>query len=84
MDVLCNNVGIQPLASYVPAHELTEEQWDRIIDVNLKSYFLMTRLCVPGMIEHGGGVIVNTASVQGLQSALGVSAYAASKGGFSP
>ena len=82
VDVLCNNVGIQPLASYVPAHELTEEQWDRIIDVNLKSYFLMTRLCVPGMIEHGGGVIVNTASVQGLQSALGVSAYAASKGGI--
>ena len=82
VEVLCNNVGIQPLESYVAAHELSEAQWDRIIDVNLKSYFLMTKYCVPGMIDNGGGVIVNTASVQGLQSALGVSAYAASKGGI--
>ena len=82
VDVLCNNVGIQPADSYLPAHELTEEAWDRIIDVNLKSFFLMTRLCVPLMKERGGGAIINTASVQGLQSALGVSAYAASKGGI--
>jgi NAD(P)-dependent dehydrogenase (short-subunit alcohol dehydrogenase family) len=49
--------------------------------VNLKSNFLMTKYCVPEMKKRGGGVIINTASVQGLQSALGVSAYAASKGG---
>ena len=82
IDVVCNNVGIQPTASYRPAHELSEEQWDRILDVNLKSCFLMTRACVPSMMERGGGVIINTASVQGLQSARGVSAYAASKGGI--
>ncbi len=82
IDVVCNNVGIQPTASYRPAHELSEDQWDRILDVNLKSCFLMTRVCVPPMIERGGGVIINTASVQGLQSARGVSAYAASKGGI--
>ena len=82
LDVVCNNVGIQPIASYRPAHELSEEQWDRILDVNLKSCFLMTRVCVPPMIAAGGGVIINTASVQGLQSARGVSAYAASKGGI--
>ena len=82
IDVVCNNVGIQPIASYRPAHELSEEQWDRILDVNLKSCFLMTRVCVPPMIAGGGGVIINTASVQGLQSARGVSAYAASKGGI--
>ena len=39
VDVLCNNVGIQPPASYVPAHELPEDQWDHIINVNLKSFF---------------------------------------------
>lgn len=81
VDILCNNVGIQSKESYLPAHELPEEMWDRIIDVNLKSNFLMTKYCVPEMKKRGGGVIINTASVQGLQSALGVSAYAASKGG---
>lgn len=82
LDILCNNVGIQPKAAYVPAHELPEELWDRILNVNLKSAFLMTRAAIPHMQRRGGGVIVNTASVQGLQSAKGVSAYAASKGGL--
>jgi NAD(P)-dependent dehydrogenase (short-subunit alcohol dehydrogenase family) len=79
--VLCNNVGIQPTSSYLPAHEMTEEMWDRIIDVNLKSTFLMSRHAIPVMQRQRRGVIINTASVQGLQSAKGVSAYAASKGG---
>lgn len=82
LDVICNNVGIQPTSSYLPAHELPEEAWDRIIDVNLKSVFLMTKYGAPVMMEQGGGVIINTASVQGLQSMLSVSAYAASKGGI--
>ena len=82
VDVLCNNVGIQPVASYLPAHECPEEIWDRIIDVNLKSCFLMSKYAIPKMIAGGGGVIVNTASVQGLQSMKGVPAYAASKGGI--
>ena len=81
VDVLCNNVGIQPTSSYLPAHELPEEMWDRIINVNLKSRFLMTKYCVPEMKKRGGGAIINTASVQGIQSALGVAPYAASKGG---
>lgn len=82
VDILCNNVGVQPVSSYLPAHELPEETWDHILNVNLKSAFLMTRHCVPEMIERGGGVIINTASVQGLQSTKGVCAYAASKGGI--
>ncbi|MBM3279662.1 MAG: SDR family oxidoreductase, partial [Candidatus Handelsmanbacteria bacterium] len=73
---------IQPTDSYAPAHLLREDQWDRIINVNLKSCFLMSKYCVPVMQRQGGGVIINTASVQGLQSAKGVSAYAASKGGL--
>lgn len=81
VDILCNNVGIQPKESYLPADELPEETWDRIVGVNLKSNFLMTKYCVPEMRKRGGGVIINTASVQGLQSALGVAPYAASKGG---
>lgn len=81
IDVVCNNAGIQPVASYLPAHELPEEMWDRILGVNLKAIFLMTKYVVPEMKKRGGGVIINTASVQGLQSMLGVSAYAASKGG---
>ena len=82
VDVLCNNVGIQPADCYLPAHELPEEMWDRILDVNLKSAFLMCKYTLPQMIEQGGGVVLNTASVQGLQSANGVPAYAASKGGI--
>ena len=82
VDVLVNNVGIQPLDSYLPAHEFPEETWDRILAVNLKSGFLMSKYAVPEMLKRGGGVIVNIASVQGLQSMKGVPAYAASKGGM--
>jgi NAD(P)-dependent dehydrogenase (short-subunit alcohol dehydrogenase family) len=82
LDILCNNAGIQPRAAYAPAHELPEEMWDRILAVNLKSAFLMTKYSIPHLRRRGGGVIVNTASVQGLQSAKEVSAYAASKGGL--
>ena len=81
LDIVFNNVGIQPPESYVDAVELEEELWDRIIAVNLKSRFLMAKFAVPHMRARGGGVIINTASVQGLQSMPGVSAYAASKGG---
>ena len=81
VDVLCNNVGIQPAKSFVPAHELDDELWDAILTVNLKSYFWMVKRCVPLMKVRGGGVIINTASVQGLQSQKAAAAYAASKGG---
>ncbi len=82
IDILVNNAGIQPLDSYLPAHELSEEAWDRILAVNLKSGFLMSKYTVPEMRKRGGGVIVNIASVQGRQSMKGVPAYAASKGGM--
>ena len=81
VDVLFNNVGIQPQESYLPLHETPEEMWDRILDVNLKSYFLMSKYALPELRRRGGGAIINTASVQGLQSQKGVAAYAASKGG---
>jgi NAD(P)-dependent dehydrogenase (short-subunit alcohol dehydrogenase family) len=81
VDVLFNNVGIQPLDSYQRAEDTTEEQWDRILNVNLKSYFLMSKYALPEIRKRGGGAVINTASVQGLQSAPRVPAYAASKGG---
>jgi NAD(P)-dependent dehydrogenase (short-subunit alcohol dehydrogenase family) len=82
LDVLFNNVGIQPEASYANVEDTTEEMWDRILDVNLKSYFLMSKYAIPDIRRSGGGAIVNTASVQGLQSMKGVPPYAASKGGI--
>jgi NAD(P)-dependent dehydrogenase (short-subunit alcohol dehydrogenase family) len=81
LDVLFNNVGIQPRESYANVEDQTEAMWDRILDVNLKSYFLMAKYAIPEIRKRGGGVIVNNASVQGLQSMPGVPAYAASKGG---
>ena len=81
VNVVFNNVGIQPPDSYVDAVELPEETWDKIIAVNLKSRFLLAKYSIPHMRKAGGGVIISSASVQGLQSMEGVSAYAASKGG---
>jgi NAD(P)-dependent dehydrogenase (short-subunit alcohol dehydrogenase family) len=81
LDVLFNNVGIQPPDSYANAENTPEETWDRIIDVNLKSHFLMAKYAIPELRKRGGGVIINNASVQGLQSMKGVPPYAASKGG---
>ncbi len=82
LDVLFNNVGIQPQESYRNVEDTTEEMWDRILDVNLKSFFLMSKYALPEIRRRGGGAIINTASVQGLQSQRGVPAYAASKGGI--
>lgn len=81
VDILFNNVGIQPPDSYLNVEDTPEETWDRILDVNLKSHFLMARYAIPEMRRRGGGVIINNASVQGLQSQRLVPAYAASKGG---
>jgi NAD(P)-dependent dehydrogenase (short-subunit alcohol dehydrogenase family) len=80
IDVLFNNAGIQPAESYKNAEDLPEEIWDRVMDVNVKGCFLLCKYALPAMRKRGGGVIVNNASVQGLQSQKLVPAYAASKG----
>ncbi len=82
VDVLFNNVGIQPADSYHNVENTEEQIWDRIMDINLKSYFLMSKYAIPEIRKRGGGAIINTASVQGLQSQNLVPAYAASKGGI--
>jgi NAD(P)-dependent dehydrogenase (short-subunit alcohol dehydrogenase family) len=81
VDVVFNNVGIQPPESNCRIEELPDRLWDRMMDVNLKSYFLMAKYALPELRKRGGGVIINNASVQGLQSQKGVPAYAATKGG---
>eukprot|EP01126_Amoeba_proteus_P036739 TRINITY_DN3751_c0_g1_i2.p1 TRINITY_DN3751_c0_g1~~TRINITY_DN3751_c0_g1_i2.p1 ORF type:complete len:235 (-),score=43.75 TRINITY_DN3751_c0_g1_i2:216-920(-) len=78
LDVLVNNVGIQP--KNVPCHLLDEEIWDRIMSVNIKSYFLMCKAALPHMISRNCGSIINISSIQAIASQRGVSAYAASKG----
>jgi NAD(P)-dependent dehydrogenase (short-subunit alcohol dehydrogenase family) len=80
VDVLFNNAGIQPADSYKTAEHLDEAMWDRVMDVNVKGTFLLCKYAIPEMRKRGGGVIVNNASVQGLQSQKLVPVYAASKG----
>jgi NAD(P)-dependent dehydrogenase (short-subunit alcohol dehydrogenase family) len=79
IDVLVNNAGIQTYGTVV---DTDEETWDRTINVNLKSIFLVSKYCVPEIIKRGGGAVVNMTSVQGMASQKRVVAYAATKGGI--
>ncbi len=78
LDCACNNAGI-PGAVGASTHEYPEEDWDRVISVNLKGVWLCMKHEIAQMLEQGGGAIVNTASVWGLVGAEGASAYIASK-----
>lgn len=77
LDVLVNNAGILILK---PVQETSNQEWDRIFDVNVRSVFIGTRAVIPAMQKVGGGTIVNVSSIYGLVGALGASAYEASKG----
>ena len=78
LDILFNNAGIDPLrARSVIETEVAD--WDRVIDVNVKSAYLMSRAAIPLMREGGGGSIVNTASVAGLKPGADETAYSVSK-----
>lgn len=79
IDVLCNNAGI--IDTFRPAHEVPIEEWNLNIAVNLTGPFLMARAVIPGMLEQGGGAIVNTASIASLSAAGGGTAYTAAKHG---
>ncbi len=85
IDVLVNNAGMVIFGqdeSFVPFQELTEEQWDFDIAINLKTQFLVTRAVVPHMIERGYGRIVNVSSVTGpLVANPEESGYCAAKAG---
>jgi len=78
LDVLFNNAGV-----FEPGevHEIGEEAWDRQLNVNLRSVYLVSHHVVPVMLAQGAGAIVNNASVAGLVGDHSAAAYCASKGG---
>jgi NAD(P)-dependent dehydrogenase (short-subunit alcohol dehydrogenase family) len=79
IDILFNNAGIgcdKHLA------ELSEDEWDRVIDVNLKGHFLCSKYAIPYLKASGQGVIINMSSVLGYTALPGTSAYCAAKSGI--
>ncbi len=79
IDIVVNSAGVRTNGSIV---EITEEDWDRTIDTNLKGVFIVSRLVIPHMIKAGGGVIINIAARSGIAGQAGRAAYCASKGGM--
>lgn len=79
IDFLFNNAGI---CAYGLAHELTEEAWDTMLDINLKGAWLVANKVIPIMIAQRSGVIINNSSVGGLRGMGRLSHYAASKWGM--
>jgi NAD(P)-dependent dehydrogenase (short-subunit alcohol dehydrogenase family) len=76
LDILDNNVGIEGKASVV---SVTEEDWDRVMTVNVKSMMLTGKYAVPAMAASGGGSIINISSISALRP-RGLTPYSASKG----
>jgi 3-oxoacyl-[acyl-carrier protein] reductase len=79
IDVLANIAGI--LDGYAPILDTSEELWDRILGVDLKGVFLVTKAALPTMLEGGGGAIVNMASIAGFVARGGGVAYTSAKHG---
>lgn len=81
IDILFNNAGVHPESARRPVAECSVEDWDKVMDINVKGIFLVSKAVIPGMIKQGGGVIINTSSVLGgYVSAKNRAIYAASKG----
>jgi NAD(P)-dependent dehydrogenase (short-subunit alcohol dehydrogenase family) len=80
LDIAFNNAGIeQPIR---PAAEITDDEWDRLVAVNLRGAFLAMKHEIALMLDTGGGAIVNTSSGAGLKGFAGQAAYAATKHGL--
>jgi len=79
IDILFNNAGI---CAYGLAHELTEDAWDTMLDINLKGAWLVARRVIPVMMRQRSGVIINNSSIAGLRGMGRLSHYAASKWGL--
>jgi NAD(P)-dependent dehydrogenase (short-subunit alcohol dehydrogenase family) len=77
IDILFNNAGIIRRATVL---DLAEDDWDRVMDVNVKSIYLLSREVIPHMQKAGGGTIINTASGWGLTGGAKAAVYCASKG----
>lgn len=79
LNIMFNNAGIGN--SEVRSVELAEDEWNQVIDINLKGVFLGIKYAVPELIKAGGGAIINTSSLLGLKGQKYMSAYNASKAG---
>ena len=79
LDVLVNNAGIESPAPFL---DVTEESWDRMLDIDLKGAFLCAQACGRVMRDHGGGSIVNISSVHEDVPFPGFAPYCAAKGGL--
>jgi NAD(P)-dependent dehydrogenase (short-subunit alcohol dehydrogenase family) len=78
IDILYNNAGIE---LQKPVTATTEDEWNNVLDTNLKGMFLCCKHIIPIMVKNGSGSIINTASVAGLAGTSNLVAYSASKGG---
>ena len=78
VDALINNAGIFKAANFL---DITEADWDAVIDVNLKGAFLVGQAVARAMVGTGGGAIVNMSSVNGVMAIPSIASYNASKGG---
>lgn len=78
LDILFNNAGIA--MSFTPIEKVSDELWDRIFTINMKTIFWACKEAVPIMKEQGSGVIINTASIVAVRPRPGLNAYLASKG----
>jgi 3-oxoacyl-[acyl-carrier protein] reductase len=79
LDIVVNNAAT---GVFGPGHEATEQDWDKVLDTNLKAVFLVCKAVAPGMIGHGGGHIINISSLAGKNVLPGGSVYCASKWGL--
>lgn len=79
VDVLFNNAGIEGPSSKIANYK--EEDWDRVIAIDLTAVYLGMKYVIPEMLKQGGGVIISTASVAGIVGFPGSGAYAAAKAG---
>jgi SDR family mycofactocin-dependent oxidoreductase len=79
IDILFNNAGI---CAYGMAHELTEQEWDAMLDINLKGAWIVAKHVIPYFVRQKSGVIINNSSIAGLRGMNRLSHYAASKWGL--
>ena len=80
LDIAFNNAGIENKAQ--PLHEIELEEWDRVLDINLRGTFVCMKHEIAQMVRQGGGVVVNTSSGAGIRGVAGGASYAASKHGI--
>jgi NAD(P)-dependent dehydrogenase (short-subunit alcohol dehydrogenase family) len=81
IDILCNNAAVLLVHEEAPAHELSNEAWDRTMAVNLRGYWLCSKYVLPAMLGQGSGSVIHVASPTGIFGFTRLTAYSTSKGG---